>query len=478
MKSTLQSYLADVQSGAISVEEHFHKITQDVQKAKKDLYHFNAVNESALAQAKALDVSIKKGTAKGKLLGLPISVKDGLVVKDLESTASSRILKDYIPPFNATAVERCLNHGGIVVGKTTQDEFAFGTFATTEGFGHIPKNPLDPARSCGGSSGGCGGFTQFTQHAHASIGESTGGSIAAPASFCGVVGLTPTYGRISRYGIMDYGSSLDKIGPLTRTVYDAALMLEVMAGFDEKDGTSASNAVPSYTNSLSNAPKKFTVGIVKEFFGSGIDEGVSKAVWKVLDAWKAQGATIQEISLSQNAKYALASYYVIATSEASTNLAKYCGLRYGQGLPLTRSFDDYFSQVRSEFLGPEVKRRIMLGTFARMAGYRDAYYIRSQQVRTLLIREIQQALKQVDVLACPTMPIVAPLFDDISKLSPAQSWAMDLCTVPANLGGFPHLTIPCGMHDNMPVGLMLMNNHFQEEALLQLGHHFEQTVKK
>lgn len=474
----LQPYLQEVQNGSISVEEHVAKVLQDAKKAQQDLNHFNALNDKALVQARQLDQQIKQGKKVGKLAGLPISVKEGLVVEDLESTASSRILKGYIPPFTATAVKRCMNEGAIVIGKTTQDEFAFGTFSTTEGFGHVPKNPLDVTRSCGGSSGGAGGFTQFTKYAHASIGESTGGSIAAPASFCGVVGLTPTYGRISRYGIMDYGSSLDKIGPMGKSVYDTALMLEVMAGFDEMDGTSAPNAVPAYTKTIENAPKKPVIGIVKEFLGEGIDEGVSKLVWKQIENWQSQGVQIQEVSLSQNAKYALASYYVIATSEASTNLAKYCGLRYGQGLPLQGSFDEYFTNVRSEFLGPEAKRRVMLGTFARMAGYRDAYYVRSQQVRTKLIQEMQSVLKKVDALAFPTMPIVAPKFTEIEKLSPAQSWAMDLCTVPANLGGFPHLTIPCGTSHDMPVGFMLMNDHFQEEKLLQLGHHFEQTVMK
>lgn len=477
--SSLKEYIQNVRNGSTSVEEHVNLILKDATKAKKEFNHFNALNEeAAITRAQKIDQLIKNNQPVGRLAGLPISVKDGLVVDGIESTASSRILKGYIPPFTLTGAQHCLDEGAIVIGKTTQDEFGFGSFSTSEGYQHIPKNPFDPARTCGGSSGGAGGFTQFTSLAHASIGESTGGSIAAPASFCGVVGFTPTYGRISRYGIMDYGSSLDKIGPLAKSVEDCALLLEIMAGHDPKDGTSLPNAVPAYSKTINQAPSTFTVGIVKEFFGEGINENVSKTVWNALHAWEQQGAKIKEVSLPKNAQYALAAYYIMATSEASTNLAKYCGLRYGQGLPLSGSFDEYFSNVRSEFLGAEAKRRILLGTFARMAGYRDAFYIRSQKVRTLLIQEFKKVFSDCDVVAFPTMPFVAPLFEEISKLTPAQSWAADLCTVPANLGGFPHVSIPCGTQNGLPIGLMLVADHIQEEKLLQLGHHFEQRVMK
>lgn len=475
---SIASFVAGIQNGSINIEEHAHQAWEDATKAREKQRHFNALNPLFLEQAHALHQSQKKNHAIGRLTGLPISVKECICVEGLETTSSSRILSGYKPPYHATAIQKCVEQNALVLGKTTQDEFGFGTFSTNEGFGRIPLNPHDESRSCGGSSGGSGGFTALAKTTHVSIGESTGGSIACPASFCGVVGLTPTYGRVSRYGLLDYASSLDKIGPMTRRVEDAALLLEIMAGHDSLESTSLSNPVPAYSKTLSQNPSPLRIGVVKEFFGEGIDPDVAKVVWNAIHAWEKNGAKIKEVSLPKNAKLALSAYYVIASSEASTNLAKYCGLRYGKGMELEgKGYDAYFAAVRSQFFGNETKRRILLGTFARMSGYRDAFYLRSQKVRTLLIQEYQSVFKEVDVLVHPTMPMIAPRFDDIRKLSPIQEYAADLCTVPANLAGVPHISLPAGKHQSMPVGIMLTANHLEEEKLLQLAYHLEQTIQ-
>ncbi|MDO8648028.1 MAG: amidase family protein [Candidatus Diapherotrites archaeon] len=466
-------------SGELSVEENTQKIISEAKNSNKEFHHFNEISwEKALQKSKELDKQLKARKASGKLFGIPVSVKDCLCVKGVESTAGSAILKTYKPLFNATAVERAEREGAIIIGKTSQDEFGFGTFSTNVGKGfQIPLNPYDKKRSCGGSSGGSAGFAALTENTHAGIAESTGGSIACPASFCGVFGFTPTYGRVSRYGLMDYASSLDKIGSMAKNTQDAALMLESIAGIDEKDSTSLPNPVEEYSKLLEKQPKELKIGIIKEFFSEGIDKKVSETVWKALKRLESEGAKLEEISLPLNAKYGIPAYYLVAMTESSTNLAKYCGLRYGNALNLEGSFDEYFTKVRTEFFGEEAKRRIILGTFARMSGFRDAYYLKAMKVRTLLIQEFQQAFKKAEILASPTMPIIAPEFSKIEKLSPLQNYAMDLCTVPANLAGLPHASINAGFEGKMPVGLMLTGNYLQELQLLQASRMIEKAVQ-
>ncbi len=446
------------------VENNLAKVIQEVKFSQsKGLNYVEEFDgQDVLNQIVELKKSFDKKDSRyyGKLFGLPLTVKDAICVKGVESKAGSKILKGYKPLIDATVIEKARAEGAIILAKTTQDEFGFGTFAThTE---KVPKNPFDNERSCGGSSGGAAGFTAYTKNYHIAIGESTGGSIAAPASFCGCVGLTPTYGLVSRFGLIDYANSLDKIGCVAKSIDDAALLLEAISGLDDRDSTSLPNGFKAEDFPL----KKMAV--VKDFF-DGCDAGVREVVEKKISELK-KFYTIDEVSLPLNVKYALSAYYVIATSEASTNLAKLSGLRYGvQDSVDGKHFDEYFSQIRSANFSDEAKRRIILGTFARMSGYRDAYYLKAMRVRTKLINEFNAAFAKYDLLLYPTMPVVAPKFDEIEKLSPMQNFAMDLCTVPANLAGLPHLSVNAGFAGGLPVGLMAIAPHLQEKRLYSFG---------
>ncbi len=463
---SISEFVKEVKKENISVTEHTEKILEEAEKSNSKFHHFNLIaKKSALQQAKEIDAGIKTGQHKGKLLGVPITVKDCICVKDFESRAGSKILTGYLPLFDATVIAKARAEGAIIIGKTAQDEFGFGTFSNNVGVDfEKPLNPLDPKRCCGGSSGGSAGFTSLTNLTHASLGQSTGGSIAAPASFCGVAGLTPTYGRVSRYGLIDYANSLDKIGSMGKTISDAALLLEVISGHDMNDSTSLKTDALDLDNAKSS--NDFKIGIVKEFF-KGCEEKVQKECMKAIDKLENEGATVEEVSLPLNAKYGIAAYYLASTTEASTNLARFCGMRYGLHEKLEGDFNEYFSKVRSEGFGTEAKRRILLGTFARMSGFRDAYYLKAMKVRTKLIKEFRQAFENVDVLVNPTMPIIAPTFGEIKKLSPLEEYAMDLCTVPANLAGLPHASVKVGEHKGMPVGLMITADHLQEKKMVQ-----------
>ena len=461
-------YSEQARNGSISIVERTRKFIEEAERKNSEFNFFNLIDEAAaIRQATELEKKAKAGKGKGKLFGVPVSVKDCICVKGMESTASSRILKGYIPLFDATVVEKARQEGAIIVGKTVQDEFGFGTFSTNVGNGKIPLNPFDKKRSCGGSSGGSAGITSSISMPHVSLAESTGGSIAAPASFCGVAGITPTYGKVSRNGLIDYANSLDKIGAMGKTVKEAAFLLEVISGKDEKDSTSLDSENGIVPQKFSLARKK--IGVVREFFGSGIDKNVATIVRKKISEMEKEGAKIEEISLPLNAEYGLSVYYLIAVSEASTNLARYSGMRYGASAELKGTFDEYFSKVRTENFGKEAKRRILLGTFARMSGFRDAYYLRAMKARTLLINEYKKAFKKFDVLVHPSMPIAAPEFSEIEKLSPLQNYAMDLCTVPANLGGFPHISLNAGFTGKMPVGIMFTSDHLQEKTMLEIA---------
>ncbi len=430
---------------------------EEVKKINKEYHYFNKIIENP------------KKEGKGKLEGVAISVKDCICVKGVESRAGSKILSGYKPVFDATVVDKVKKEGGLIIGKTSQDEFGFGSFNVNVGLGmDVPLNPFDKERVCGGSSGGSAGITKKASFRHISIAESTGGSIVCPASFCGVFGLCPTYGRVSRYGLMDYSNSLDKIGPMAKNMKDIALAMEVIAGFDKKESTSLNAHVEKYSDYLDKDIKKLKIGIIKEAFGEGTDESIKKIVLdKIIDL------NYTEVSLPLTAKYGVYVYYLIAMSEASTNLAKYCGMRYGVHEKLEGNFNEYFSKVRSHNFNEESKRRIIIGTFARMAGYRDAYYIKAMQLRTNIIEEYKKLFKKVDVLISPTMPIVAPKFTEIEKLTPLQMYMMDILTVGPNLAGMPHLTVPVGFKDNMPVGMMLIGDHLQEGKIIQGGRGLE-----
>lgn len=470
----MNEFITKVKNGELDIVEHTHQCIADAKKLRKKYHYFNYISEElAIQQAEDIKNNPDK-FKKGKLVGVMISVKDSICVKGVESTAGSRILKGYTPLMDATVVERVKKEGGIILGKTAQDEFGFGSFSVNVGLGYSPpKNPFDPERSCGGSSGGAAGLAQKADFPHISIGESTGGSIAEPASFCGVFGLTPTYGRNSRYGLIDFGNSLDKIGPMGKTITDLALLQDSMSGYDPKDSTSLEEKPSNYHKTCCNSPKGMKVGIIKETFTKEVDEKIQKHVHAGIEKLKDAGVSVEEINLAFPLKYSMAVYYMIGTSEASTNLAKYCGMRYGHAEKLEGNFNAYFTKVRSMHLSEEAKRRIIMGTFARMSGYRDAYYIKAAKVRTLIIQEYKKAFQKYDAVLSPTAPVLPPTFKEIEKLTPLQNYMMDLMLTGPNVAGLPHLNVPVGFEGKLPVGMLLTGDHLQEEKLLQLGSVFE-----
>lgn len=464
----IKEFINGVKEGRIDVVEHTHKILEE---AKKSGY-FNYVSEElALEQANALKKANKKDNSRKNkaLFGIPVSVKDCICVKNVESTAGSRILKGYKPVKNAEAVQKAISQGAIIIGKTAQDEFGFGSFCTNVGLGFkVPKNPLDNTRCTGGSSGGAAGFTKICKSVHVAMAESTGGSIACPAAYCGVFGLTPTYGLVSRYGLIDYANSLDKIGAMSKNLEDAFLLLEIVKGKDKKDSTSL-NSTSLKEKKASSEVKK--IGIISNFFDQS-DETVKKECWKKVKELEGKGVRYEEVKLPLACKYSTEVYYIIAMAEASTNLAKYCGMRYGAEEELEGRFNEYFSKVRSGHFGKETKRRLILGTFLRMAGYREAYYMKAMKARTLIIEEYKKVFKEYDAILHPTMPNIAPRFSEIEELTPMQNYMMDVMTSGPNLAGLPHLSIPV-KKDKMPIGIMAIADHFNEEKLKTLGGVFD-----
>ncbi len=468
----IKKFVNDAKEGKIDLVKHTEKAIEQAEKINKEYRYVTAWAES-VERAEELQALAEKGKAKGRLFGLMISVKDNICVKGVESRAGSAILNGYKPVFNATAVQKCLDEGAIILCKTAQDEFGFGGFSTNTGIGfEKPLNPIDKKRATGGSSGGAAGLTRKAEFPHLALAESTGGSIVNPASFCGIAGLCPTYGRVSRYGLIDYASSLDKIGTMATRAEDAALLLEIISGKDAKDSTTAEMTVHKYSEAP-GAINGVRIGIVKESFGEGVAANVRKAVMEAIYTLEQKGARRIDLSLPISAKYGLPAYYTLAMSEASTNLAKYCGMRYGAIEQMTGDFNEYFSRVRTNNLGKEAKRRIILGTFARMAGYRDAFYKKAAQARTKILEEYSNAFKTVDVLITPTMPIIAPTFEEIKKLTPIQNYMMDILTVSPNIAGLPHITIPCGSHDKMPIGVMIIGQHFNEQKIIQVARAYE-----
>ncbi|MFH1592438.1 MAG: amidase family protein [Candidatus Woesearchaeota archaeon] len=448
---TILEFVKKVQNKEIDILEHTHKVLEQTKKINKEYNYFTTISEElALQQAKQL-----KKNPKGRLAGLPISVKDSICVKDVESTAGSRMLSGYYPPFNATVIENAIKQGAIIIGKTTQDEFGFGVFSTNTQ--KIPKNPFNKERTAGGSSGGCAGFTQKAEFPHLSIAESTGGSIAVPAAFCGVAGLTPTYGLVSRYGLIDYASSLDKIGAMAQDPEDAFILLNTIKGYDEKDSTSLKAKESNNKEVKKIAFVEETLDINKEFTNL-----IEKRI-----------GNYDTVSIPSIKKYALPAYHIIAFSEASTNLAKFTGLRYGATEKIENYYNEYFPKIRSKYFEKETKRRIILGTFTRMAGFREDYYIKAMRVRTLIINEYQRALKDYDILISPTTLTTALKFSEIEKLTPLQQYQMDLLTVAPNLAGLPHLSMNIGSINQLPVGMMATANHLNEAKLLK----FAQIVK-
>ncbi len=466
---SVSDFITRAGSGSIDLRDFYSRMFKRLKELNKTYNVFVTLAEEH-------DILDAKSARKpsGTLAGLPVSLKDNICSEGLQATAGSRILEGYEPPFDSTVAARLKSRGGVIVGKTQMDEFGFGWASTNSGW-KIPKNPRDPTRVTGGSSGGAAALVAALDYPHLALGQSTGGSLSNPASFCGVVGLTPTYGLVSRYGLIDYGNSLDKIGPIAGTVRDAALMLSAIAGHDPRDPTTAQKPPGDYHSKLKSSFRNLRIGIPREYFGEGVEPRVSERVWSAIKKLESLGATCKEISLPMTPD-AIAIYYIIATSEASTNLARFCGLRYGAEEPIEGDFNEYFSKVRSKYLGQEAKRRIILGTYSRMAGYRDQYYLKAMRARTLLIQEFRKAFRTCDVLAAPAMPCIAPRFKETESMSPLQNYMMDILTVAPNLAGIPTISVPCGTAESMPVGLHLMAGHFNEQALLNTAHSYEKSI--
>ena len=429
--------------------------------------------EGALERADGIDAKIKRagGTpALPVLAGVPVAIKDNICVRGMQTSCGSRILGSYHPPYNATAIERLINAGAVVIGKTNCDEFAMGSSNENSAFGPV-KNPWDTARVPGGSSGGSA-VSVAAGIVPIALGSDTGGSVRQPASLCGVIGLKPTYGRVSRYGLVAFGSSLDQIGVFARHAADAAAVLEVISGRDLHDATTADVPVPNYAAELNTDIKGLRLGIAREFLGEGLDDEVRRSIQKAIDAYRDLGAEIVDIDLP-HAKYAIAVYYIIATAEASSNLARYDGVRYGFRAEEAPALRDMYRKTRDQGFGPEVKRRVMLGTYVLSAGYYDAYYLKAQKVRTLLRQDFANAFAKCDAVLTPTAPTPAFLFGEKVD-DPLAMYLNDIFTVTANLAGVPGISVPCGVSSNgLPIGLQLLGPNWSEALLFRLTQAYQ-----
>jgi len=428
--------------------------------------------ERALARAAEIDALAAKGEELPPLGGVPVAIKDVMATRGVRTTAGSKILGNYVPPYDCTAVARMEAAGAVVLGKLNCDEFAMGSSNENSAWRPV-RNPRDLGRVPGGSSGGSAAAVAANM-AVATLGSDTGGSIRQPASFCGVVGLMPTYGRVSRYGLIAFASSLDRIGPLTKTVNDAALVLRTIAGRDPMDSTSADAPVPDYVAELEKPARAVKLGVPKEYFAEGLDAEVRKAAEAAIQKLAKSGCEIVPISLPHT-KYAIPTYYIVATAEASSNLARFDGVRYGFRAGDARSLSEMYRRSRDQGFGAEVKRRIMLGTYALSAGYYDAYYLKAQKVRALLAQDFAWAFKQVDAIVTPTSPTAAfKLGEKVDD--PLAMYLADIFTVTANLAGICGVSIPCGeTKEKLPIGLQILGKHFDEATILRVGHAFEQS---
>ena len=427
--------------------------------------------ETALAQAEAADRMLAAGEG-GPLTGVPVQIKDVMCTEGVPTTCASRMLENFVPVYNATAVERLLGQGAVMLGKGNMDEFAMGSSCENSAF-HPTMNPWDLERVPGGSSGGAAASVASGEAIYA-LGSDTGGSVRQPAALCGVVGLKPTYGLVSRYGLIAFASSLDQIGPVGRTVMDCALALNAIAGHDPHDATSVHQEPKDYATSLGQDIKGLRLGVPEEYFVDGMEPGSRKAVDEAISALESLGASVRPVSLPTT-RYALACYYIIAPSECSANLARYDGVKYGYSYQDTNDMWEALEKTREYGFGPEVTRRVMLGTYALSSGYYDAYYLKAQQARTLIRQDFDRVFQDVDALVTPTSPVTAFKIGEKSE-DPVQMYLIDVCTLPVNIAGLPGLSVPCGFSDGLPVGLQLIGPHFSEETLLRTAHAYESAT--
>ena len=470
---TVHELAEKLDKGELTSEEIVKAYKARIEDKEKNVQAFITTTlDEALEEAKKIDSSPKN--EKNKLAGIPIGIKDNLCTKGVKTTCASKMLENFVSPYDATVIEKLNEEQIISLGKLNMDEFAMGS-STENSAMKVTHNPWNLNKVPGGSSGGSAAAVAADMVPWA-LGSDTGGSIREPASFCGVVGLKPTYGLVSRYGLVAFASSLDQVGPITKDVRDCAILLNIIAGHDEKDSTSYNKKKIDYTKALKGDVKGLKIGVPKEFFGEGINPEVKAKLEEAIEKYKEMGAVVEECSLDV-AEYALATYYIIACAEASSNLGRFDGIRYGYRTKNYTNLKELFKNSRSEAFGPEVKRRIILGTYVLSSGYYDAYYKKAQQVRTFVKKEFEKSFEKYDVLLTPVAPTTA--FDIGSKSdNPLEMYLADICTVSINIAGVPAISIPCGVDKaGMPIGMQLIGNRFSEETILNAAYAFEQEIK-
>lgn len=473
LKISALDYVQQVQNGDISAEDFIAETIQRIQKVDENLHAFLSVNDDAINQAKAIDKKIKSGEKVGDCFGMPISIKDNMCIKNSKTTCASKMLENFVAPYDATVISKLKQQDAIFIGKVNMDEFAMGL--TTEFSAYGPsKNPWNPEYVPGGSSGGSA-VSVSAFECVASLGSDTGGSVRNPASFCSVVGYKPTYGLISRYGLISYANSIEQIGPLTRTVKDTAFMLNMVSGLDSKDNTTIDNKNEDYLSGIDSGIEGKKIGIITEMIGDGIDPAVLSATKDAISKLEGLGATCEEVSLDM-VKYSVAAYYTITATEAGSNLARYDNLRYGYEFPVEGyEFNSYISKARQKF-GPEVTRRMIIGGFVPSAGHAGKYFLKAMKVKSKLIKEINEAFKKFDLLIAPTVPIqpfkLGKKIDD-----PVSLFLVDINTITANLTGKPAISVPFSISNGLPIGIQLFANTNEDKLLLQAAHALESTVK-
>ena len=472
---TVHELQEKIKNGELTRKEILQAYINRIDEKEKEVQAFvTTLTEEAEKKEKEVHKKIESGEIEGDLAGIPIGIKDNICTKGIKTTCASKMLEDFISPYNATVMEKINDENMILLGKLNMDEFAMGG-STEHSYFKKTRNPWDLNRVPGGSSGGSASAVAAGMVPWA-LGSDTGGSIRQPASFCGVVGLKPTYGLVSRYGLVAFASSLDQIGPITKDVKDSAILLNIIAGHDKKDTTSVNIEKKDYVKALKNDVKGLKIGVPKEFLAEGTQPEVKGKIEEAIQIYKELGAVVEEISLDV-AKYSLATYYIIACAEASSNLGRFDGIRYGYRAKDYKDLNELFVKSRSEGFGDEVKRRIILGTYVLSSGYYDAYYKKAQKVRSLVMNEFNKAFEKYDVLLTPTSPTVAFKIGEKTS-NPLEMYLSDICTVSVNIAGLPGISIPCGVDsNNMPIGMQLIGNKFQEETILNAAYTFEQKLK-
>ena len=472
-KLTAVSLGKKIKEKELSVREALEASFAQIDQTESQYHAYVTIDrEGAYRQADAVQEKIDKGELTGPLAGVPVAIKDNMCTKGLLTTCSSKILENYIPTYTATAIENLINAGCVVIGKTNMDEFAMGSTTETSYFG-VTKNPHNPEHVPGGSSGGSAAAVASNE-CYFALGSDTGGSIRQPSAFCGITGMKPTYGTVSRYGLIAYGSSLDQIGPMTKNVTDCAAVLETIASYDKKDSTSMKREEYDFTSALVRDVKSLRIGLPKDYFGDGLDSEVKAAIFKAAETFKRMGAIVEEFDLGL-VQYAIPAYYIIASAEASSNLERFDGVKYGYRTKEYGDLHSMYKKTRSEGFGSEVKRRIMLGSFVLSSGYYDAYYLKALKTKALIKQEFDKAFEKYDIILAPAAPTTAPLLGS-SLQDPIKMYLSDIYTISANLAGIPGLSIPCGKDNKgLPIGMQLLGGCFQEKTLLRAGFAYEKA---